>query len=106
MSGEYSSFNCLSLDITLDQLETLDKAKILSKLNKADSDDNSGNISNLHNNYFDSHLVFVVCHRGNDSQLAVRILQEKLAESGFRFRDIVGGLDRWALDVDQNFPRY
>ncbi|KAI6183922.1 Adenylyltransferase and sulfurtransferase MOCS3-like protein [Aphelenchoides bicaudatus] len=78
-------------NITLDQLETLDEAKILSKLNKADSDDNS---------------VFVVCHRGNDSQLAVRILQEKLAESGFRFRDIVGGLDRWALDVDQNFPRY
>lgn len=50
--------------------------------------------------------MFVVCHRGNDSQLAVRLLQNKLAESELRFRDIVGGLDRWAIDVNQDFPRY
>jgi adenylyltransferase/sulfurtransferase len=51
-------------------------------------------------------LVFVVCHRGNDSQLAVRLLQKKFSDSGIRFRDIIGGLERWATDVDVNFPLY
>lgn len=86
-----SNFINYFLDITLDDLRSFDSSTILSKLNKSDSEDN---------------LVFVVCHRGNDSQLAVRVLQEKLSQSDLRFKDIVGGLDRWAIDVDQNFPRY
>uniref|UniRef100_A0A183BUD8 Adenylyltransferase and sulfurtransferase MOCS3 homolog n=1 Tax=Globodera pallida TaxID=36090 RepID=A0A183BUD8_GLOPA len=54
--------------------------------------------------------VFVVCHHGNDSQLAARHLNERLADAGvadrFTVRDIVGGLDGWALEVDTDFPRY
>lgn len=90
-------------DITLEQLKSLDRSEILSRLDKEDVDDNSSRLTDIFQHPF---VVFVVCHRGNDSQLGVRILQEKLAASGFRFRDIIGGLDRWALDVDEDFPRY
>ncbi|KAI8346211.1 adenylyltransferase [Mortierella sp. GBAus27b] len=49
--------------------------------------------------------VYVVCRRGNDSQPAVRILQEHAITTG-EVKDIIGGLDTWALRVDPEFPRY
>jgi adenylyltransferase/sulfurtransferase len=48
--------------------------------------------------------VFVVCRRGNDSQLAVRYLSEKVNVK--RAKDLVGGLHAWARKVDENFPIY
>lgn len=54
--------------------------------------------------------VFVVCHHGNDSQLAARHLHKQLSDAGvggrFTVRDIMGGMDGWALEVDTDFPRY
>ncbi|KAF9951064.1 hypothetical protein BGZ72_007323 [Mortierella alpina] len=49
--------------------------------------------------------VYVVCRRGNDSQPAVRILQEHGITTG-EIRDLVGGLDRWADRIDPDFPKY
>ncbi|XP_071693066.1 adenylyltransferase and sulfurtransferase MOCS3 [Rutidosis leptorrhynchoides] len=47
--------------------------------------------------------IYVVCRRGNDSQRAVQLLHK----SGFTSaKDIVGGLESWAHDVDQKFPTY
>nr|VDC86902.1 unnamed protein product [Brassica rapa] len=47
--------------------------------------------------------LYVVCRRGNDSQRAV----EYLRESGFdTAKDIIGGLEAWARDVNPNFPTY
>ena len=78
----------------------------------------------------------VVCRRGNDSQLAVRRLQQifesqwqenvdsETEAGGARggggehengpsprpgavvVRDIIGGLDRWSREVDSTFPQY
>lgn len=50
--------------------------------------------------------VYVICHRGNDSQIAVEALQKQFGETGARFRDIIGGLDAWSREVDEHFPRY
>jgi len=50
--------------------------------------------------------VYVVCRRGNDSQRAVRLMQDKFGELPLTFKDIHGGLHKWAKDVDQNFPVY
>ncbi|KAG0189923.1 Molybdenum cofactor synthesis protein 3 [Apophysomyces sp. BC1034] len=47
--------------------------------------------------------VYTVCRLGNDSQLAVRML-EKHGIKGTR--DIVGGLNKWSTDVDEMFPIY
>ena len=47
--------------------------------------------------------VFVVCRRGNDSQLAVKYLSEK---QSIKSRDLIGGLHEWAKVVDKNFPVY
>jgi adenylyltransferase and sulfurtransferase len=47
--------------------------------------------------------VFVVCRRGNESQLAVKYLAEKL---GIKSKDLVGGLHAWSRCVDNNFPIY
>ena len=49
-----------------------------------------------------NHPIYVVCRRGNDSQLAV----EKLLEMGIACKDIKGGLEAWSLQVDSSFPRY
>ncbi|XVE50725.1 hypothetical protein DITRI_Ditri01bG0186500 [Diplodiscus trichospermus] len=47
--------------------------------------------------------LYVICRRGNDSQRAVQYLHNK----GFNLaKDIVGGLESWAHDVDPNFPMY
>ena len=51
--------------------------------------------------------VLVVCHRGNDSQLVVVALREKLATlDRLHIRDLVGGLAAYACDVDDKFPVY
>lgn len=47
--------------------------------------------------------VFVVCRRGNDSQLAVRYLAEKLS---IKAKDLIGGLHAWTHQIDENFPIY
>ncbi|PNT76436.1 hypothetical protein BRADI_1g48130v3 [Brachypodium distachyon] len=47
--------------------------------------------------------LYVVCRRGNDSQSAVQLLREKGFPSA---KDIVGGLQSWAQDVDPDFPAY
>ena len=48
--------------------------------------------------------IVVVCRRGNDSQLAVQLLQE--TDSSLNIRDIRGGLHAWARDIDPEFPVY
>lgn len=50
--------------------------------------------------------VFVLCRQGNDSQRAVRMLQEKLLELPVELRDIEGGLRAWTRLVDSSFPLY
>lgn len=47
--------------------------------------------------------LYVVCRRGNDSQRAVQLLRNKGFVSA---KDIIGGLESWAQDVDPNFPAY
>lgn len=47
--------------------------------------------------------LYVVCRRGNDSQRAV----QHLHKMGFTAaRDLIGGLESWARDVDPKFPTY
>jgi len=50
--------------------------------------------------------VYVVCRRGNDSQRAVKLLEEKFTGLSLSFKDIEGGLHQWAKDVDTDFPVY
>lgn len=47
--------------------------------------------------------LYVICRRGNDSQRAVQLLHKMGFASA---RDIVGGLEAWAHDVEPNFPTY
>ncbi|CAN0900985.1 Adenylyltransferase and sulfurtransferase MOCS3 [Linum grandiflorum] len=47
--------------------------------------------------------LYVMCRRGNDSQRAVELLQKMGFPSA---KDIVGGLEGWARDVDPNLPTY
>ncbi|XP_065862444.1 adenylyltransferase and sulfurtransferase MOCS3 [Euphorbia lathyris] len=47
--------------------------------------------------------LYVVCRRGNDSQRAVELLQNKGFDSAM---DIIGGLEAWSHDVDPKFPSY
>ncbi|XP_023553239.1 adenylyltransferase and sulfurtransferase MOCS3 [Cucurbita pepo subsp. pepo] len=59
---------------------------------KQGSDSSSGDVQ-----------LYVVCRRGNDSQRAVKALQEKGFSSA---KDIIGGLEGWAREVDPTFPSY
>lgn len=47
--------------------------------------------------------IVVYCHRGMRSLDAAYLLQQL----GFkRVRSLVGGIDRWASEIDQDLPRY
>ncbi|XP_060686826.1 adenylyltransferase and sulfurtransferase MOCS3 [Hemiscyllium ocellatum] len=52
--------------------------------------------------------VYVICKQGNDSQKAVKILQEILDNelSSLSVKDIQGGLMAWASKIDPTFPQY
>ncbi|NXT92459.1 MOCS3 sulfurtransferase, partial [Anhinga rufa] len=52
--------------------------------------------------------VYVVCKLGNDSQKAVRILQELPVKAfgSLLVKDIKGGLMAWASKIDPTFPQY
>ena len=47
--------------------------------------------------------MFVICRRGNDSQVAVKLLKDHL---GSKVKDISGGLTEWANTIDTQFPIY
>ncbi|XP_037945991.1 adenylyltransferase and sulfurtransferase MOCS3 [Teleopsis dalmanni] len=48
--------------------------------------------------------IYMLCRRGNDSQIAVEHMKNKLPEHNIK--DIIGGLHAWHLKVDPNFPIY
>ena len=48
--------------------------------------------------------LYVVCRLGNDSQLAVDALRE--AGKKGTVKDLGGGLQAWAHEVDESFPVY
>jgi adenylyltransferase/sulfurtransferase len=53
--------------------------------------------------------VFVVCRRGNDSQLAVRHIKEELSMNigaDVEVVDIRGGYTAWSREIDDSFPIY
>ncbi|GCB67966.1 hypothetical protein scyTo_0008154 [Scyliorhinus torazame] len=52
--------------------------------------------------------VYVICKQGNDSQKAVKILQELLDNElcSLSVKDIQGGLMAWACKIDPTFPQY
>ena len=55
-------------------------------------------------------FIYVVCRRGNDSQVAVRLLQDGLKRyfpsSNVLIKDLIGGLTSWSDEIDNNFPKY
>lgn len=51
--------------------------------------------------------VYVVCRRGNDSQIAVLELEKLFrCNKTVEIKDIKGGLHAWARNIDRNFPIY
>ncbi|TVU27826.1 hypothetical protein EJB05_19327, partial [Eragrostis curvula] len=47
--------------------------------------------------------LYFICRRGDDSQVAVRMLRE----NGFLYASyVIGGLESWVQEVDPNFPVY
>uniref|UniRef100_A0A915HQ14 Rhodanese domain-containing protein n=1 Tax=Romanomermis culicivorax TaxID=13658 RepID=A0A915HQ14_ROMCU len=59
----------------------------------------------LRESYGENQKLAVICHRGNDSQLAVVRLKEALGEN-VCVVDVEGGLKEWATKIDFNFPQY
>ncbi|KAL0886799.1 hypothetical protein Bca101_010782 [Brassica carinata] len=84
-----------SLNIPLANLEARLNELTSALKEKEDGDVNTGSYTNP--------SLYVVCRRGNDSQRAVQYLRD----SGFSSaKDIVGGLEAWAADVNPSFPTY
>lgn len=53
----------------------------------------------------DSQATFVVCRFGNDSQLAVQAMHDRLGIT-MGAKDIKGGLESWRKEVDPEWPDY
>ena len=47
--------------------------------------------------------IVVYCHHGSRSDMAARML---LAAGYERVRNLIGGIDRWSVEVDPSLPRY
>lgn len=84
-----------SLNIPLSTLES--RLPEISSILKKDDEEEKGLVNGS------SAKLYVVCRRGNDSQRAVQYLQKMGFTSA---KDIVGGLESWAQNVDPNFPTY
>lgn len=50
--------------------------------------------------------IYLICRRGNDSQVAAKQLSEDLTDAGVRIHDVVGGLHAWTNQIDEHFPKY
>ena len=51
--------------------------------------------------------LILVCRRGNDSQMAVKLLEKNLKNnSELVIKDIIGGLQSWSDKIDYTFPKY
>lgn len=50
--------------------------------------------------------VVVVCHHGNDSQIAVKEISKTFQDNVAYVKDIQGGLQAWAKRIDPKFPKY
>jgi len=85
-------------NVPMSEFDKLDGHAML--LNKFKSEVTS-QISNDHQT-----TIFVVCRRGNDSQIAVEKLRLLFADFPVQIKDIRGGLYAWAYHVDTNFPKY
>ncbi|KAL3500149.1 hypothetical protein ACH5RR_039242 [Cinchona calisaya] len=83
-----------SINIPLPSLEAR-LPEITSALVNKDDSKNASIDSNV--------SLYVICRRGNDSQRAVQYLHKMGFSSA---KDIIGGLESWAHDVDPNFPTY
>ena len=54
----------------------------------------------------DKAKIVMMCRRGNASQMAVRLLKSKIKNDKIEIKDIIGGLEKWAQDIDPTFPMY
>ena len=88
-------------------------------MNKIESNKKSSlnefNLLNFNNNHKILNIfliVYVVCRRGNDSQIAVEMLNQYFSSDSNNnvnlncIKDIIGGLQEWANKIDSNFPKY
>jgi len=48
--------------------------------------------------------VYVICRRGNDSQIATTLLRKLLPDCSIK--DVIGGLHAWSKHIDHSFPVY
>lgn len=81
-----------SMNIPLANLEAR-LSELSTVLKKGEEQTGSGSAASL----------YVVCRRGNDSQRAVQYLHKMGFTSA---KDIIGGIESWAHDVDPTFPTY
>ncbi|KAH7859751.1 hypothetical protein Vadar_004991 [Vaccinium darrowii] len=81
-----------SMNIPLANLEAR-LSELSTVLKKGEEQTGSGSAASL----------YVVCRRGNDSQRAVQYLHKMGFTSA---KDIIGGIESWAHDVDSTFPTY
>ncbi|XP_012240301.1 adenylyltransferase and sulfurtransferase MOCS3 [Bombus impatiens] len=54
----------------------------------------------------DNASLYVMCRRGNDSQKAVKSLQEIFQGSNLEIKDVIGGIHAWSKKIDCTFPIY
>lgn len=83
-----------SMNIPLPSLET--RLSEISSALRGEDDENGTKSRSVP-------CLYVVCRRGNDSQRAVQYLHKMGFTSA---KDIIGGLEGWATEVDPNFPTY
>ena len=99
-------------------LENIQEDASLEKIYSALNTSSPSLESSISNRELHDVRVVLVCRRGNDSQIASRLLREKLLDDSdkisgicknnrrFIIQDIIGGLYSWSRKIDSDFPIY
>ncbi|CAF0902241.1 unnamed protein product [Brachionus calyciflorus] len=61
-------------------------------------------VENIRDKLGNEKSIFLVCRRGNDSQLAVEILEKHFNDK--EIKDLIGGLQTWSKEIEPDFPKY
>ena len=99
-------------------LDTIQSVVGLNKISKLIEEQNEIVDARLETNVRNETHVVLVCRRGNDSQIAKHIFEEKICNQICNAKcinnqnkklvtcDIIGGLEAWANRIDTAFPKY
>eukprot|EP01132_Coremiostelium_polycephalum_P002598 gene2598-3219_t len=93
-----------SLNIPIEEIHKPESIELIKETVSTRINNTETTTTTISNNNIMDLPIYVVCRRGNKSQDAIKILEEKL--NNYTFKHIKDGLQGWNQEIDNSFPIY